>query len=1029
MPAEENAALAPPDGVQPVLQGPIPGVAPATGNCVISGEVSDAVSLNPVAGAFIDVIGTGRTAETDAQGRFTIGGLPVGTFTLEATKLGYSTESAVITTLEGQPAEARFGLRVKPADDAMEETMLEEETIVGEYTGDSQGDLFLELQTTPNIASGISKEDFTKAGVSDAASAVSKIAGANIVGGKYAVVRGLGDRYSNTLFNSNFISSADPSKKAVQLDLFPSDLLQSVSIYKTFTPDLPAEFAGGTVAIKTLRFPSERLVEIEYGLGWNSNLDGEDMRTIPGREFDFFGETGDQFSSAAGSTLQGLTTGYTGTRDLNRATAAQRAAAAAAAEAFTDIHLSGGMRPDTRSPEPKQDFTILLGDTFELSDGIELGAVAGFTWSKEDQIRSGIETGRLLNPGVDGIPKSADDRLDRQAVQNEFTASLTWGALASLGLKIGDQHEIGFTYFQNHSSEDEVIIVDRQRRQDGDNLDYLPPSRTPGGAGGFLYTGAEVLTPLQRDLYVRQLDGRHVFGDPDGFSPIVEWALSNSDSIEDRPHSRSLFYYKLDYTDPRIRDEMGDIFRPELGVLTTASDLPAASQGTGPLTSFRETLSTQEEARNGRIDLTLPLMRPGGDNLWDLKIGANRLTRDREVRGRFFTYEIPSPLNSRLFDAAGNGAAGTTYLDGYDSATDPDGSPKFNGWTGTGARNRSDKLFITEATKTGRTVRNVDAFTELDACYAMTQLKLNGWDINGGVRIETENRGYEVLQGLNAPAFVTPRTEEENTNLLPGFVVSKALGADDQFNVSFAWSRTIARPTFYEFAPVQTEDQASGDVIVGNPDLTDTLIDNFDLRLDWNPDADLGLSLSLFHKSMDAPIAQAFDLFRKTWVNGTEGSLQGLELEGRYNLDDNWNLTANYTYINSLLSYEQQIGQTIQSIDSSYEGQPEHIFNLILGYDHKDSGWGGSLVYNFTGSYLTGVPLTAASPAILREAYNSLDLILYKNFTAWGCDGSVKLKFGNLLDETDTQVFEDTDFVYESFKPGRSVSLSLEMNF
>ena len=199
----------------------MPGIINTAGNCVITGEVSDATSLNPVAGAYFDVVGTGRTAETDAKGRFTIDGLPAGSFTLEATKLGYFTESSVITTLEGQPAEVRFGLRLKPADDTAEETMLEEETIVGEYQGDSQGDFNLTLETSATVTSAISKEDFTKTGVSDAAGAVGKISGANIVGGKFAVVRGLADRYVTTLFNGAVISSAEPVRKAVQLEYFP----------------------------------------------------------------------------------------------------------------------------------------------------------------------------------------------------------------------------------------------------------------------------------------------------------------------------------------------------------------------------------------------------------------------------------------------------------------------------------------------------------------------------------------------------------------------------------------------------------------------------------------------------------------------------------------------------------------------------------------------------------------------------------------------------------------------------------------
>ena len=99
------------------------------GNCVIYGEVAS--GLEPVAKALIDVIGTGRVAETDAQGRFRIEGLPAGDFTVEASALNYSPQVLGVSPNPTTPTELRFNLTAKPTDGGSEEYTLEEESVVG----------------------------------------------------------------------------------------------------------------------------------------------------------------------------------------------------------------------------------------------------------------------------------------------------------------------------------------------------------------------------------------------------------------------------------------------------------------------------------------------------------------------------------------------------------------------------------------------------------------------------------------------------------------------------------------------------------------------------------------------------------------------------------------------------------------------------------------------------------------------------------------------------------------------------------
>ncbi len=117
--------IAPPDGM-PVQGNPV-GLAlleNAVGNGIVLGEVSDATSLDPIPGALVEIVGTGRTAEADAQGRFQFAGLPAGTFNIQTSQLGYFDDTTVVTVVEGSPAEVRFGLRARPTDDSTNEVTL-----------------------------------------------------------------------------------------------------------------------------------------------------------------------------------------------------------------------------------------------------------------------------------------------------------------------------------------------------------------------------------------------------------------------------------------------------------------------------------------------------------------------------------------------------------------------------------------------------------------------------------------------------------------------------------------------------------------------------------------------------------------------------------------------------------------------------------------------------------------------------------------------------------------------------------------
>ena len=95
------------------------------------------------------------------------------------------------------------------------------------------------------------------------ASLAAKVTKANFI------VRGLGERYTNSLLNGTPLPSPEPDRQTVPLDLFPALVLDSITITKQFTPDMPADFAGGSVRINTREFPRQPLFQIPAPPVWN----------------------------------------------------------------------------------------------------------------------------------------------------------------------------------------------------------------------------------------------------------------------------------------------------------------------------------------------------------------------------------------------------------------------------------------------------------------------------------------------------------------------------------------------------------------------------------------------------------------------------------------------------------------------------------------------------------------------------------------------------------------------------------------
>lgn len=254
------------------------------GQGIISGTVKDSISGEGLAFAKVKVMGMNAGANTDFDGNYTIKIEP-GTYMLLFSHLneGYIDLKKQVT-IGSEPIILNVLLS---KDKAIIFTQVEiihivnPNTVVGSDKERSNGN---------GASDGVSGQQMKEQGVTTAIDAVQSAPGISVEDGKNVYVRGLGDRYTKTLLNGMEIPGLDPNRNSVQMDIFPATVIDNITIYKSFTPNLPADFTGGLVNITTVDFPAKRTMYAKLGLGYNSKATfNSDFISYDGGALDFLG--------------------------------------------------------------------------------------------------------------------------------------------------------------------------------------------------------------------------------------------------------------------------------------------------------------------------------------------------------------------------------------------------------------------------------------------------------------------------------------------------------------------------------------------------------------------------------------------------------------------------------------------------------------------------------------------------------------------------------------------------------------------
>ncbi|UJO99380.1 MAG: Plug and carboxypeptidase regulatory-like domain-containing protein, partial [Nitrosomonas sp.] len=208
------------------------------GEGTISVRVISAETQKPVRDVQVFLSGLKEKFRTDEQGRITTT-VPAGSYSVSLLHNAYSSQTLDDVKIE-KDQDTPLSFKLTPAGVELAEYVVLEPHLAGTVAS-----VIEEQRTATSVATVLGAEQFSRAGDGDAASALRRASGLTLVGGQFIFIRGLGERFSSTLVNGAAVPSPDATRRVVPLDLFPTNILESVMVQKTYSPDRPAEFAGG----------------------------------------------------------------------------------------------------------------------------------------------------------------------------------------------------------------------------------------------------------------------------------------------------------------------------------------------------------------------------------------------------------------------------------------------------------------------------------------------------------------------------------------------------------------------------------------------------------------------------------------------------------------------------------------------------------------------------------------------------------------------------------------------------------------
>ena len=888
----------------------------------VAGEVIDQNLAITLPGVPVEAVGTGRIAYTDLDGRYRLE-LPAGTYDVRIVLAGYAETNVTVEVVAG---------RSSPVQVALGSNVFAEELVVTAPTLEADSSTaaaqMMMRMRAPAVQDNVGAIEMSANDDSNAADAMQRVTGVSVVEGQSVFVRGLGERYSNTTLAGATLPTTEPDRRVVPLDLFPTGLIDSVQVSKTYTPDKPSQFAGGLVEIVPLKLPGETSFEVSAGGGWNSLTTGAPGLGYPGGGRDWAGfDDGTRALPAAFPD-----------RKVTRRGRFSPEGVGFTPEELRAIGLSFG---NTWDPRPEtMPFDQSYSGTFGGRFG-RLGVVATFRHAQN--ARHNTEQQTYYKVGQGGV-EPFNGPYDFEISERSGVV----GGVGNVSYQFTPNQRLSFENFLTHVGTDET------RRFEGYNDDVGENIRN------------QRLWWVEEQITSHHVGGEHLF--PALSNSRLDWKIALS---------------RADREEPDLREALFE-FDP------ARSTYVLADESQSGLRQFNDLLDDTVETSGNWSTLF---------KQWDglasqVKFGGSHLDRDRDFLSRRLRF---NPRN----------AAGVDLSAPVEQIFAP--------------ANVGTAFELREET---RGTDRYDAAQSVGAFYGMVDLPLAASArLVTGARVEQFSQQVETLDPfagtLDQQTGDVLTASLDETNFFPS--VNFIYAATAAQNVRIGYSQTVNRPEFREVSPFEFTDVVGGRAVVGNPDLRQSLIRNFDARWEWFPGAEEVVSASFFFKRFDDPIERIVEptaQLRTSFTNADTARNAGVELELRSLVGRHFLVGANYTRVDSEVTLSPASRQVQTSLVRPLAGTSANLFNAL--FEVRGPGFSGRLLWNYFDDRISDVG-SLGLPDIIEKGRQSLDFVFSKRWDP----ASLKVALSNLTDQDYAYTQGADGPTQRIYNLGRSISFGI----
>jgi TonB-dependent receptor len=890
------------------------------------------------------------------------------------------------------------------AEDGGDSGNIEEVIVTGRFISSSQ-QLVNERMNDAFSTDLLGADTIARLGDSTVAAALRRVPGLTLVQDKFVYIRGLGERYATTTLNGSQIPSPDLTRNVIPLNVFPTSIVESLRVQKSYSPSISANFGGGAVDIRTKGIPDDLTVRFEAGIGLNSE-NPSNIDTYPGGGDDWLG-TDDGTRALSPEISAGLAT-YQGNPSVNSIRAAlERQDLGLGPSELTyqsqlinrelgaALNRNVGIEQD--SVEPDYNFRASVGNRFDLGDAWTAGFALGGSYETDTRWRR-------TNTAAFGQPEELNGS------REESTRSVNVAGTLNLGLSFADEHEISTTSLFLRNTDDETEV-----------FDYFNENRFRSSGRGvreyrFEWEEREMTTHQVRGTHRLGAETRDRFGLADkllGFLPEdaeLAWFYSDSEATTDIPNRVNIKSFTTNDV------QTGDVLTEAVQLTSAAADF-----------RFTELVDDVENyGWSGTVPMTFGPSYVELSGGWD-HAQKSRTYQQAQFSLGFLEVEDPSVLEGPLDEV---------FSDESLFAQVPDPTNPVPG----------SQVFVNNAVfdRQGANTNSYLAATMTDSAWGKVDWTWEDtWRFAAGLRWEDYRQAalpwnpysysQDTPQVTNDPAELEASIFSED-KVYPAAAITYIgdLWADT-FQLRLAYSETTVRPDLRELTGSSYIDPITGDLVRGNPGVVPSDVENIDLRAEWFFGNGDNFTITLFDKQIEKPI-EFFEIpasdttIAREILNAASASIQGAEIEFLKELGflgsfgDMFFLQGNLTY-----QWDRELtpgssggdvscevkdadGNVVQN-NCNLSGASEYVANLMIGFDSPDSKHTASLIYNVFGERLFA--FGRFGPDAYEQPFQSLDFTYFWYPTD---RMTVKLKAQNLLNST-------TEIRREDASLGRSVTV------